>query len=101
MSISEELPREITKDANVTGTPEPAPESGRAGEAASLDEAGAGDGAAGLSAPLVPRRSRTTNPSSFSPPTALSSTQPNFRISLSPGCSKRQPVRPQQARRRG
>src|SRR5687767_15901087 len=66
ISISEELPSEITKDENVTGMPLPDSTLGSGEErAASLEEL---EGGAGWSEPApLPRRSRTTNPSSLSP----------------------------------
>jgi len=66
MSISEELPKEMTKDAKVTGIPPwlSPPDSG-GGEVVSFEAALGAE--AGLSDAELPRRSRMTNPSSLSP----------------------------------
>jgi hypothetical protein len=74
ISISEELPREITKEAKVTGIPLPDSSPAAALADVSFDVAAVEDGA-GLarSGPtLLPRRSRMMNPSSCSAATKAS-----------------------------
>jgi hypothetical protein len=64
MSMSEELPREITNEAKVTGIPELSGGSEEGAGWDAVDDEGGG-GADGFSDPPLPRRSRMTNPSSL------------------------------------
>src|SRR5215467_6658535 len=83
MSISEELPKEMTKDAKVTGIPPGLSLSDAGdGEVVSFEPALGAD--AGLSDAELPRRSRMTKPSSLSPAIVQSSRVQMWKRTIGP-----------------